>query len=253
MNTSPPPAPARKTKSRYELWQETIDQSLKDKRWNDYDCDIKRIVGEFDQHLSTQGGYRRFDWRLIKAMIWTESGGPDNRAWKRNPMQIGNPGDPGLRALLSADEGGLLILPPSIAKTMSEVTARSSPLMNIRAGTGYMLMRLARFDSVSVVDERAKVHDVAVRSGDTFSGIARANETTVGTLKTLNRGITALSPGMTIKCQKAAMTKVIVGWDLISTARIATRYNVGDPAYAKKLNYCLSIMKKLPAGETCAP
>lgn len=252
MNAKPRPAPAHKTKSRYVLWQETIDQSLTDKRWNDYDCDIKRVVTEFDQHLSNQGGYRPLDWRLIKAMIWTESGGPDNRAWKRNPMQIGNPGDPGLRALLSADEGGSLILPPSVAKTLSEVTAHSSPLMNIRAGTGYLLMRLARFATVSVVDKNTKVLGVALRPGDTLTSIARANQSTVDTLKTLNRGITALSPGMTINCQKAVMGKVIVGWDLISTARIAMRYNVGDLAYARKLNYCLSIMKRSPEGATCA-
>ncbi|WP_130301103.1 MULTISPECIES: hypothetical protein [unclassified Duganella] len=77
-------------------------------------------------------------------MIWTESGGPDHRAWKRNPMQSGNPGDPGLRALLSGDEGGDLIPPPELAKALTESSVRSTPQMNIRAGTAYLLMRLAR-------------------------------------------------------------------------------------------------------------
>jgi len=239
-------------KSRHQLWQDTIDQSRKDPRWHNYDCDIKRIVREFNQHLSGQGGYRPFDWRLIKAMIWTESGGPDNRSWKRNPMQIGNPGDPGLRALLSGDEGGNLILPPELAKTLTESNARSTPQMNIRAGTAYLLMRLARFNTVSVIEVLDSVHTIEVRRGDTLSKIARINGTTVETLKALNREAVALSPGMMLKFKKAAMRKMIAGWDQVTTSRIAQRYNVGDPGYAGKLNYCLAVMKNQSEVAPCA-
>lgn len=245
-------ATIHKARSKFELWQDTINLSSKDSRWNSYDCDIKRVVGEYNQHLLSQGHYRPLNWRLIKAMIWTESGGPDNRAWRRNPMQIGNPGDPGLRALLSKDEGGTLILPPSVAKGLSESSALTSPLMNIRAGTGYLLMRMARFGIANVVDETAVVSVVEVRRGDTFSKIAHDNGSTVGTLKMLNQGILTLSPGEAIKCQKASMRKIIVGWELITTAHIASRYNVGDPTYAKKLNYCLAAMKMVPEGTACA-
>lgn len=87
MSIQQKPASIHKTRSKFELWQDTIDHSSKDSRWNNYDCDIKRVVGEYNQHLLNQGHYRPLDWRLIKAMIWTESGGPDNRAWKRNPMR----------------------------------------------------------------------------------------------------------------------------------------------------------------------
>ena len=31
---------------------------------------------------------------------------------------------------------------------------------------------------------------------------------------------------------------------MVTTSAIAKRYNVGDPAYAKKLNYCLAVMRK---------
>src|ERR1700739_3964497 len=112
MSTHTQSKTVHKTKTKYELWQDTINTSLTDDRWHEYDCDIQRVVREFNNHLSGQSGYRSLDWQVIKAMIWTESGGPGNRAWKRNPMQIGNPGDPGLRALLSGNEGGDLILPP---------------------------------------------------------------------------------------------------------------------------------------------
>lgn len=239
-------------KSRHQLWQDTIDQSQKDPRWHDYDCDIKRIVREFNLHLTGQGGYRPLDWRFIKAMIWTESGGPDNRSWKRNPMQIGNPGDPGLRALLSGDEGGDLILPPELAKALTESSVRSTPQMNIRAGTAYLLMRLARFNTVSVMQASDGLQTIEIKRGDTLSKIARVNGTTVEALKYLNREAILLSPGMTLKFKKAAMRKVITGWDQITTSRIAQRYNVGDPGYAGKLNYCLSVMKSQSEVIPCA-
>lgn len=67
--------------SGYERWQRTIDTSLKDSRWHEYDCDIQRIVSLFNRHLAG-GSYKPLDWRLIKAMLWTESGGPNRPAWK---------------------------------------------------------------------------------------------------------------------------------------------------------------------------
>ncbi|WP_307174377.1 hypothetical protein [Duganella sp. CF517] len=97
---------AAKARSSYELWQDTIDASLKDRRWHSHDCDLQRIVAELNRHLSGKGGYFPLDWRIVKAMVWTESGGPNNPAWHNNPMQIGNSGDPGLAALLSGKEGG---------------------------------------------------------------------------------------------------------------------------------------------------
>jgi hypothetical protein len=112
-------------------------------------------------------------------------------------------------------------------------------------------MGLARFNIANVVDETAAVSVVEVRRGDTLSKIAHANGSTVETLKMLNRGVLALSPGMSVKCQKASRRKVIVGWEPMTTALIASRYNVGDPAYAKKLNYCLVAMKNVPEGAAC--
>ncbi len=52
------PQTKHKAKSRYELWQDTINASLTDDRWHEYDCDIQRVVREFNNHLSGQGGYR---------------------------------------------------------------------------------------------------------------------------------------------------------------------------------------------------
>ncbi|MFH5252883.1 peptidoglycan-binding protein, partial [Burkholderia semiarida] len=71
-------------------------------------------------------------------MIWTETGGPTKTAWRLNPMQIGNPGDPGLAALLSGKEGGELVMPPELQRVLTVLSAASSPQMNIRAGVAYL-------------------------------------------------------------------------------------------------------------------
>lgn len=241
-------------KSGYELWQETIDGALTDSRWNGYDCDIQWAVAQFNRHLLGNASYVALDWKLVKAMVWTESGGPNNRAWRNNPIQIGNPGDPGLAALFSGKEGGELVIPPLLTGRLNIATARGSPQMNICAGIAYLLMRLARFDVRDVLDERdKKIYEIVVRPGDTFDKIARTNGTTIATLKRCNSGAAILRPGQVLKYQKAATQKIIVRWEAASTSTIARRYNVGDPDYARKLGYCLSVMRKITSGESaCA-
>jgi hypothetical protein len=185
-------------------------------------------------------------------MVWTESGGPTNRAWSSRPIQIGNPGDPGLRALFSDKEGGSLILPQEMKDRLTLATATATPQMNIQAGIAYLLMRLAKFGMATVIDATdSKIHEAVVKPGDTFDRIARANGTTVDTLKALNRGMTILRPGQTVRFQKASVRKVITRWDPPTPGNIATRYNVGDPDYAKKLEYCLSIIRKAQEKTTC--
>ena len=126
-----------KPKTSYEKWQDTINQSITNGDWDGYDCDIMKIVGEFNRHLSGTKGYVPLNWKIIKAMVWTETGGPANASWNSRPMQIGNPGDPGLQALLSNKEGGELIIPSDIKHTLTIASAISSPQMNIRAGSTY--------------------------------------------------------------------------------------------------------------------
>lgn len=109
-------------------------------------------------------------------------------------------------------------------------------------------MRMARFDVGTVPDEKDhKVYEIVVKAGDSLDKIARTNGSTVDTLKTLNPGTFVLKPGQTLKYQKAAIRKIIVGWSMATTSYVAIRYNVGDPAYAKKLDYCLVVMRKRAA------
>ncbi|WLI88541.1 hypothetical protein Q4S45_17705 [Massilia sp. R2A-15] len=68
-----------RAKTGYELWQDTIDGAREDSRWNGYDCDIQLIVAQYNRHLLGTAGFIQLDWRLIKAMVWTESGGPEKQ------------------------------------------------------------------------------------------------------------------------------------------------------------------------------
>lgn len=240
-------------KSRFGLWQTTIDSALSDRRWHAYDCDIQATVNRFNRHLAGTPNYYFLDWRLVKAMVWTESGGPTNRAWSSRPIQIGNPGDPGLRALFSDKEGGPLILPPDMKDKLTLATATATPQMNIQAGIAYLLMRLAKFGMATVIDPADnKVYEVAAKPGDTFERIARANGTTVDTLKALNKSMVILRLGQTVRFQKASIRKIITRWDPPTPRNIATRYNVGDPDYARKLEYCLCIIRKAQEETACA-
>jgi hypothetical protein len=245
---------ARQAKSGFDRWKDTIDTAFSDPRWHEYDCDIQQVVAEFNRHLAGVTDFRSLDWRIIKAVIWTETAGPEHAAWRSNPMQIGNPGDPGLRALLFGDEGGDLVLPPDTKKRLIGANIRGNPAMNMRAGTGYLLMRLAHYRIGTVLDPvDTGVYTLVARRGDSYATLARTNGTTIDTLKRLNQGAAPLGAGQILRYQKASVRKIICGWDIPTSQRIAIRYNVGDGEYARKLDYCLAVIRKcISEGVACA-
>ena len=53
-----------------------------------------------------------------------------------------------------------------------------------------------------------------------------------------------IKPGQVLKLKKASLQQVITGWTAITTDFAASRYNIGDPQYKQKLEYCLSLMPK---------
>ena len=232
------------SKAGFDKWQDGINKAVGDSKWNSWDCEIQMAVNEYNRHLSGTGGYMPLDWQLIKAMIWVESGA-NNSEWNIKPMQIGVPGDPGMTSLLSGNEGGDLILPPDLKGRLTTGTVRTIPAHNIRAGIGYLLMRMANFEYRSTLGADAKVYEIAVKPGDSLDKIAKAQGSTVDTLKKLNPTAAVLRPGQVLKYQKASVQRVITSWWHISTSLIAQRYNGGgDPNYAKKLDHALSLVRK---------
>jgi hypothetical protein len=231
-------------KNGYESWQDGINKALDDPKWSIYDCEIKTVTGEFNRHLSQTPNYHLLDWRLVKSMLWVETGAASPE-WKTRPMQIGVAGDPGLAALLSGDEGGELILPKTWQNRLTAGTVRTLPSHNIRAGVAYLLMRSAVFDFKTIVDQKsAGPYKVTVLAGDSLAKIAKKQSSTIEVLKSLNGPSSVLKPGQVLLVEKGAIRRVISTWRLMSTASIAQRYNGGgDPLYAQKLDYAFSVVK----------
>lgn len=232
-------------KTAFEKWQDGLCNGLTDRRWDDYDSELKMAVTEFNQHLGATSGFRQLDWRLIKAMLWTESGA-SSPEWQSKSMQIGVPGDPGLAAFLSDREGGELIVPPNWRARLTIGSVRSIPSHNIRAGIGYLLMRMANFDFQSVLPADGRtILQVTIKPGDSLDKVARTQGSTLEIIKKLNPASSTLRPGQILKFQKASMRRVITGWRLINPDSIARRYNGGgDINYAKKLEYALGLIRQ---------
>lgn len=236
-------------KTGFEKWQDGINKAVGDAKWNSWDCEIQMAVNEYNRHLSSTADYKPLDWQIIKAMLWVETGANDPE-WKSKPMQIGVVGDPGMTSLLSGKEGGDLILPKSWKGSLTTASVRTIPAHNIRAGIGYLLMRMANFEHKSVLDADSKVYEVVVKPGDSLDKIAKVRGSTVDTLRKLNLTATVLQPGQVLKYQKASIQRVVIGWRRISTGMIAQRYNAGgDPNYVKKLDHALSLVRKGKAAE----
>lgn len=160
-------------------------------------------------------------------------------------MQIGVPGDPGLKALLSDQEGGEIILPTFWKNRLTSGTVKTLPSHNIRAGVAYLLMRLAIFEIKSVVDPSSSgPYNVTVKAGDSFFKIAQTQGSTVDILKGLKRASSTLKAGQILSVEKGAMKRVVSNWRTISTTTITQRYNGGgDLLYSQKLEYAFSLVK----------
>lgn len=231
-------------KSGFEKWQDGLNNAVGDVRWNAYDCEIQMAVNEFNQHLASTPSYTPLDWQLIKAMVWTETGAMQAE-WGIRPMQIGVAGDPGLVSFLSGKEGGDLILPPAWKGRLTAGSVRVIPGHNIRAGIGYLLMRMANTEYKTLPAADSKIYEVTTKPGDSMDKIARAHGSTTEHLKKLNPTANILRPGQSIKFQKASTRRIITGWRYISTSMIAQRYNGGgDPSYAKKLDFALGLIRQ---------
>ena len=237
-------------KTPFEKWKETIDTADKNPAWHGYDATIKSTVDAYNTHLKSAPGFTALDWRLIKAMLWTETGPTAKLAWATRPMQIGNQDDPGLAALLGGKEGGELIMPSNIASGLTPQNVGADPVKNIQAGVGYLLMRAANFKYDDVWNPNAPITEYKVAAGDSIDRIAKRNGSTVGHLYWLNPGLQSemdqhkpLKIGRALKVQKATNTKMIAGFKSLDNATVARLYNVGDSRYAEKLAYCLGKIK----------
>lgn len=117
---------------------------------------------------------------------------------------------------------------------------RTTPLYNIRAGVGYLLLKLAGFEVKDVLDKDNTIHQLTVKAGDSFDKLAHAHGSTVAVMQAWNPGVPGLHPGQVLKYQKASH-QTVAGWRAATTANVAM---YDDAACAKKLDFALSVIQQ---------
>ncbi|HEY0785123.1 MAG TPA: LysM peptidoglycan-binding domain-containing protein [Acidobacteriaceae bacterium] len=228
-------------------WTATVDDGLKNAEWDKYDETIKREVAGYNQRLGSTTGYTQVDWKLLKAVLWVESGGPTSREWNKKVMQIGNPGDAAYGVLKRGAEGSQMVMSTQLWEDIRKKDI-SDPTLNIRAAVAYVFTRLGKFTEASIEDPSdAFDHTYIVASGDSLWSIAHKVGTTQLSLKARNPGAgKAIHPKQKLVYRRASMQLTVSGWRDFTTANIATYYNGGgDAQYAAKLNYVLDLFKKV--------
>ncbi|HEX8238777.1 MAG TPA: LysM domain-containing protein [Allosphingosinicella sp.] len=236
-------------KSDFDIWKEMIDRAINNSTWNAHDRTIQDAVAEINKHLAKTPGFKPLDWQLVKAMTWVETGA-ESAEWKKKPMQIGVLDDPGLKSLLSGKEGGELILPPAWARELGIASVRTNPAHNIKAGIGYLMLRMAFYEYKSQILTPLLPYEIIVKPGDSLATIAKREGSTVEILKDMNPGAEKMIfPNQKLKVRKGSLVKVISGWRSITTLAVAERYNGGgDSKYKEKLDYALAGVRKTRSG-----
>lgn len=229
-----------------QKWKDTIGKAINDARWDEYDAIITGEVSSYENRFPALCG--KVDWRLIKAMLWTESGGPDNPAWKGRALQIGNSGDPAYDVLKSGEENTSIIM-TEILKKKIKTQSINRPSLNIQAAIAYLYARMSKSSTISAKSlTDTKVYTYEVVGGDSLEKIAKKLGTTVDELKARNsKASGTIYPKMEFQYMKANLKKIIYAWRDFSAANIAERYNGGgDENYETKLNYIVKeILPKL--------
>lgn len=189
-------------------WTHTIDTGKERPNARVYEALIQQTVGDYNRRLASTPEYAAADWKLIRAMIWVESGGPMTLAWTGRVMQIGNHGDPGLSSLRDHEGATTIVVSQATLDKLASATAATvnEPLFNIELGIAYLWVRMSRSDiGPSPADAQPS------------------------------------SPGAAPR-PRARPGRRITGWRAFTPDVIAQRYNIGDPSYAEKLRYVMGAL-----------
>lgn len=220
--------------------------SLEDARWDEYDDTIKADVASYNAKFNNVAGYKPLDWRIVKAMVWTEilAGPKGNQAqWEKYPLQIGRfSADAGAAVVRGGKENSDLITSPALRQQLqNNITGKN----NIRAGIAY-LYTIAVRNKVNWREaiDNPQIVEYAVQPKDGgLAAIAKKLETTSDNIAG-NSGITktdTLKPGQILRYQKAHLERYIEGWnDWLETVK---GYNGGgDANYMGKFNRAYQII-----------
>ncbi len=213
-------------------------------KWDSHDNTINTTVSAYKSHLQSLGNAPQFDARVIKAMLWVESGANDP-AWNTKPMQIGVPGDPGLRDFFDPARPGTSLIPPTMKAGLNALSAVTSPTANIQAGTGYLLMRIGTFAMTNFNKPGGVRKMVMVKAGDTIERLAKLHQSTTLSILGSNPTVTAnsLRIGQGIIIAQAELRWTPTSWRAFTADTIAQNYNGGgDKNYSVKLAHCMKLL-----------
>lgn len=219
-------------------WTATIDAALSDSAWDDYDEVIKKEVTDYNKRFATT-----IDWKILKAQLWTESGGPNSGAWTTRPMQIGNTGDKAWGVMKAHKEHSNLICSAALTKEIDDgKSSINDPKFNVRVGIAYVLTRVADYGT-KITDPKEK--EYVVKSGDSIEAIAAKIGTTQQNLFDLNpHAKKVIHPGDKLKYQSAAIG--VTSIPVLTPEILQKRYNGnGDSTYAEKIKYCQDVIIKI--------
>ena len=244
--------------SSLEEWKSGREKAIGNPDWYIYDNTIRKLVSEINQHLSMSKNieqYKPLDWKLIKAMIWTETGA-NSPAWKTRTMQIGNIGDDGILEVTvpARPRKYNIIVPKSWDKYLKNKSdmIKNNPEHNIRAGISLLMIKMSETEKDKTVYDDEKEYTYEIVKGDRgYSTIATKIGTTQGVLTTLN-GVKVIHPGDKLKYKKAHLEQYIPGWFLFTPENIQKQYNIdptkaqpghrGDHTYADKIRFTYDLL-----------
>lgn len=224
--------------SKKKQWEARFHSYLSNPSANEYDQLIKQEVSQYNARFDTVTDYNPpfvdLDWRWVKAMAWNESG-PNSRAWNKNPLQIGNPGDAGLGVVKNAKDHSDLVIPQNLRDALK--TSKLTSQLSIRAGIAYLYFKDSKTKFLPTIFDSSAVSTYVVKKGDTLSSIAHAQKTTVDELIQENglKKADLLHIGQQLKFKLAHGEWAISGWDDWQTA-IRAYNGGGDKDYLQKVN-----------------
>ena len=195
-------------------WTDTMDAGLSDKAWDEYDDLIIGETNHYNLTFNSAPGYKKVNYLLFKAMMWTESGGrnhPDKQ-WFTHPMQIGrfakDEGYPALKdaadhchqqrktvgyssklATKDTERDVLILVMSDDLKEKLRGGKINEPRLNIRAGMAYMMGLLARSDAKSVTDGSSRPEEAVLKEGESFDSVAKRLGSTPEAIHQENGGL----------------------------------------------------------------
>ncbi len=222
-------------------WTATMDAAVADPCSPAYDQTIQAELRDYTARLRSTPGYVEPPFRLMKALLMIESGGPAAPSWRGRVAQTGNLGDQGYGVLKTGSENSDLVMSPDLRATLAS-TFINDPVLNGRAAIALVFTKAVIAVTVSAVDPADPLlRQHVMTKGDSFNRIAHTERSTVPDIRASNPSI---SPALRLKervsYHHASMVRQITSWNVIDANFLARRYNGGgDPGYVEKLNYVL--------------